>query len=380
LQQQEPARDERPRSARAPRVVLAIESSGPGGAEQVVLRLAEHLRARSIDAVIATQRPAWLTELAEQAGIPVWIDAQKPGWDPGWMLRLARRLRRERIDLLHAHEFAMGAFGGAAARLAGVRALVTLHGRLWVEGRRLRQRALRGLHLTGTGLVAVSRDLADYMARVARVPRAAVAVVENGIEIPPEPSAAEVAAVRASVRSELGLAPDATLLVAVGNLYPVKDHATLLRTLPGLANAHVAIAGRGDERPRLEALARELGVPDRVHLLGLRDDVRRCLTAADVFVHPSRSEELPLAVLEAMAAGVAIVATRVGGVPDAIVDDETGRLVEPGDVAALRRALADLLAAPDRRGSLGRAARRRVEERFSIDRMVERYQALYRLS
>lgn len=374
------AEREREQAGRATprRVVLAIESSGPGGAEQVVLRLAEGLRARGVETLLATQRPAWLTERAERAGIPVWIDPQRPGLDPAWMLRLARRLRRERVDVLHAHEFAMSTFGGAAARVVGVRALATLHGRYWVAGRALRARALRGLAAGGVRLVAVSNDLADYLAGATGVRRAAISVVENGIELPTPLGDAERAALRADVRAELGLPAGAALLLAVGNLYPVKDHATLVRALPALPGAHLAIAGRGAERERLAALAGALGVAPRLHLLGLRDDVPRWLAAADVFAHPSRAEELPLAVLEAMAAGAPVVATRVGGVPDAVRDGETGLLVEPGDVAAVTAAIASLLAAPERGRALARAARAHVEARFGVAGMVERYLALYR--
>ena len=368
-----------PRDGRSARVVLAIESSGPGGAEQVVLHLAQALRARGMDVIVATQRPAWLTERLAQVGLPVWIDPQRSGWDPAWLLRFARRLRRERVDLLHAHEFAMAAFGGAAARVAGVPALATLHGRHWISGRAARGRALGLLQRCGLGLAAVSTDLAGYLAAAAGVSRTSIAVVENGIVPPARLGTLERARVRDEVRRELGLDPESPLVVAVGNLYAVKDHATLLRALSELDGVHLAIAGRGDERDALEGLAGELGIASRLHLLGLRDDVARWLAAADVFAHPSRSEELPLAVLEAMAAGGAVVATRVGGVPDAVVHEETGLLVEVGDAGAIAAAIASLLAAPERRRVLGEAARKRIEERFTVERMVERYLQLYRL-
>ena len=147
-------------------------------------------------------------------------------------------------------------------------------------------------------------------------------------------------------------------MVAVGNLYPVKDHATLLRALARLPAARVAIAGRGDQEEPLRRLAAELGLSDRVHLLGLRDDVETVFAAADVFVQPSLSEGLPLAVLEAMANGLPVVATRVGGIPEAVVDGKTGLLVPPGDPAALAAALAAVLDADDRGACDGRCRAR----------------------
>jgi len=166
--------------------------------------------------------------------------------------------------------------------------------------------------------------------------------------------------------------------LAVGNLYPVKDHATLLRAAAVLPEVHVAIAGRGEEASRLRALARELGTAGRTHLLGVREDIENLLRAADLFAHPSRSEGLPLAILEAMAAGLPVVATRVGGVAEAVLDDETGYLVPPGDAEALRGALARVLQQSDRGAALGYAGRQRSIAEFSIETMAQRYQALYR--
>ena len=153
-----------------PRVVLAIESSGPGGAEHVVLRLAQALLADGAPAIVATQRPGWLTERVERAGGEVWLVPQRPGLDPAWVARLALRLRRERIEVLHAHEFAMGLFGGIAARLAGVRVVATLHGRQWLAGRASRPHAWRLLARAGVRHVAVSTDLATWLAAATRLP------------------------------------------------------------------------------------------------------------------------------------------------------------------------------------------------------------------
>lgn len=166
-------------------------------------------------------------------------------------------------------------------------------------------------------------------------------------------------------------------LVAVGNLYPVKDHATLLRAAVRLPVARIAIAGRGSQEEPLRRLAHELGLAERVHLLGLRDDVDTILTAADIFVQPSLSEGLPLAVLEAMAFGLPVVATRVGGVPEAVVDGDTGYLVPAGDPEALGTALARLIESPDRGRSMGAAGRERAEAGFSVQRMTDTYRQLY---
>jgi glycosyltransferase involved in cell wall biosynthesis len=365
-----------PRTSR--RIALALESSGPGGAEQVLLHLASGLRERGFDPVIVTPQPGWMTERAERAGLPVWIVPQRHGLAPDWVPRFAWRLRRAGVGLVHAHEFTMNVYAGLAARLAGVPAVATLHGRHWGVEKPRRILAYRGLRTAGMRLVAVSEDLARFLAGRMGLAPDALSVVHNGVPVPPLPSGPERVKRRAEARAALGIAADGNpLLVAVGNLYPVKDHATLLRAAALLPDVRVAIAGRGQEESRLRDLAGELGLGDRLHLLGLRDDVERVLAAADVLVQPSHSEGLPLAVLEAMGAGLPVVATRVGGVPEAVLDSETGRLVAPGDPEALAAALRGILADRERAAALGAAGHGRARAEFSVEAMLQRYVAIY---
>ncbi|HVP31971.1 MAG TPA: glycosyltransferase [Myxococcota bacterium] len=360
------------------RIALALESSGPGGAENVVLRLAAGLRAAGDEPVVVTMRPGWMTERAEAEGFEVWLAPQARGLAPGWVPRFALRLRRGGIDCLHSHEFAMNVYGGAAARLVGIPSVATIHGRNWATGSRRRGLAYRALRRLGMRVVAVSRDLAAFLAAGLPLPLEAISVVHNGIPLAAPLPAAAHAAARAATRRSLGIPVDAPLLLAVGNLYPVKDHATLLRAAATLPGVSVAIAGRGEEEEKLRALAAELGLGARLHLLGLRDDVADLHRAADLFVQPSRSEGLPLAILEAMGAGLPVVATRVGGIHEAVIDGRTGRLVPPADPAALAAALRELLDAPERRAAFGRAGAARAEQEFSLRAMTDAYRALYR--
>jgi glycosyltransferase involved in cell wall biosynthesis len=359
------------------RVVLAIESSGPGGAERMVLSLAVALKRGGDEPRIATLKPGWMTQRAEAAGIPVWIEPQRPGLDPGWVLRFARRLSRERIDALHTHEFGMNSFGSAAALLSRTPAISTIHGRHWVVDRLRRRVAYRLLRRLGVPIIAVSRNLAGFLEQRLSLPPGVLEVVHNGIAMEPALRPEERAARRAALRAEIGIPPKLPLLIAVGNLYPVKDHATLLQALPQLPDPWLAIAGRGGEEENLRRLARELGIAQRVHLLGLRDDIPTLLAAGDVFVQPSRSEGLPLSVLEAMAQQIPIVATDVGGVGEAVKDGETGYLVRSGDPAALAAAICRILDSPDRGASLATAANARVRDEFSVERMLSRYRNLY---
>ncbi len=358
------------------RIALALESSGPGGAEQMVLRLAGCLRRAGHEPVVFALRPGWMTEHAAQRGLAVRVVPQRPGLDPGFVLRFARELRRAGCGLLHAHEFAMGVYGGAAAMLARIPRLATLHGSAYGVAKRRRALAWRLLMRLGMPVVPVSRDLAAAVAPALGRTPGDLPVIHNGVPVSTEPPDRGREA-RRVLRRALGLPGEDALLVCVGNLYPVKDHATLLRALPAVPGARVAIAGRGGEEARLRALAAELGLGPRLHLLGVVDDVASLLRAADLFVHPSRSEGLPLAVLEALASGLPVVASRVGGIPEAVEDGRSGVLVPPGDPEALAGALRGLLAEPERAEALGRAGHERAVRAFSVEAMTQRYLDLY---
>jgi len=183
------------------------------------------------------------------------------------------------------------------------------------------------------------------------------------------------------LRSELGLGSADRLVLAVGNLYPVKGHRFLLEACALLRqrhpNLHLAIAGRGALANALREQARALGLARHFHLLGLRADIPNLLAGADVFVLPSVSEGLPLALLEAMFAGRPIVASDVGEVRAALADGAAGLVVEPGSVAALAAALDRLLATPSEAAEFGARAAQRAAAEYDVSRMVARYVALY---
>jgi glycosyltransferase involved in cell wall biosynthesis len=221
--------------------------------------------------------------------------------------------------------------------------------------------------------VTVSPTLTRGLSRDLWIRASRIVTVPNGASLTP--------ASQSSLRDELQLGAGDRLAVAIGNLYPVKGHGYLLDALARLATRvprlHVAIAGRGDLEAALRARARILHVDDRVHLLGLRSDVPNLLAGADVFVLPSLSEGLPLALLEAMMAGRPIIATAVGEVPAVLSNGRAGVLVPPGDAEALANALAGVLSDPALAHRLGGAAARRAAEEYTFEKMMGRYVALY---
>jgi len=343
----------------------------------MVVQLGEALRDRGVEVAIATMQPGWMTERAEAAGIPVWIEFMRSGPDPRWIARFRKRLRTERIDVFHSHEYEMNAYGGVAARSAGIPNVATLHGS--VAGTSAKQLlAYRALGAIGQRMVAVSHDLLKTLAaRVGGRGSREGRVIHNGTRVPPVVTRAEREARRRRDRAALDVPADGPLFAAIGSLYPVKDHATLLRAVAWIPGARVAIAGRGREEEALRRLGTQLGLADRVHLLGLRDDVPRVLGAADVFVQPSLSEGLPLAVLEAMAHQCCVVATDVGGVGEAVVEGVTGLLVPPGSPDLLADALREIVSDPERAHSMADAGWKRARDEFSTEAMTDRYLTLY---
>ena len=227
--------------------------------------------------------------------------------------------------------------------------------------------------------VAVSRAVASQLVERDSVPEESIRVIWNGVDTeqfrPPRGRRVDV-----EIRRELGLQQEGTLLIgSVGRLSPEKGLGTLLESVArlerGSRTVHVALVGDGPERGTLEQQASQLRLTERVHFLGARDDIATLLPTFDVFALPSQHEALPYALVEAMAAGRASVASEVGGVPE-ILDSSRGRLVPPSDVPALTSALEQLLD-DDLRDRLGRAARRYAEEHLSVEAMTRQYEELY---
>jgi glycosyltransferase involved in cell wall biosynthesis len=248
-----------------------------------------------------------------------------------------------------------------------------MHGSRYYAGRLQRRVALRAAMCGHTRVAAVSHQLADHISRDLRLRRSRIAMIRNGVRFSP--------ASKSTLRDELSLRPGDRLLVAVGNLYEVKGHRYAIDALARLADRHpalhLAIAGRGELARPLAERARALGLGNRVHLLGLRDDVAGVLAAADLFVMPSLSEGLPLALLEAMFAGRAIVATGVGEVRSTLDDGQAGVIVPPANAAALADAIDGLLGDPGRADALARRARDRAAAEYDVAHMVRHYGSMY---
>lgn len=343
----------------------------------MLIHLAEALRTRGHEVLYVgpEDQTGWLGERLREGGFETAAFRIRRPVDPRCAAHLVRLIRRRRVDLVHSHEFSLAVYGALAAGIARLPHVITMHGGRYYAGRWRRRAALRWAFRHSRRVVAVSRATRTDLTRTLGVGPGGIRVVPNGV--PPRPGSGE------GVREELGIAGDEPLMLAVGSLYPVKGHAVLLEALGRLVRSRsvppwrLAVAGRGGEEQRLRRRIEDEGLGGRVHLLGFRDDVGDLLAAADLFVMPSLSEGLPLALLEAMHAGTAIVASGVGGIPEAVTTGREAVLVPPGDPAALAAALASVLADRRLRCSLSEAARARARARFSVAAMTDAYERIY---
>ena len=353
-----------------------IESDGPGGAERMLASVASELQAGDRDTVVIApaRGEGWLARELRGTGVQVELFHLDRPFSPKFARWVAEVFRRHRVALAHSHEFTMAVYGAWAARRVGIPHIITMHGSRYYAGRLQRRIAMRLAVQFSSATVAVSRTLSRHLARDLWLRPSRIVTIPNGVR----PS---LTAGPSTLRDELRLQSDDQLTVAVGNLYPVKGHSVLVDAMallaPRFPRLHVAIAGRGELAAPLRHRAEELGVSDRVHLLGLRSDIANVLSAADLFVLPSLSEGVPLALLEAMLAGKPVVASAVGEVPTVLDGGRAGALVPASDAAALADALEELLSDPARARSLGAAAQARATAAYTFDVMMSAYRAMY---
>ena len=354
----------------AARVLHFVDALIRGGGEQLLVALATRAdRERFDPAVACFRREAYGDEL-EAAGRTVHVVPKRRAFDLGLLVALVRLLRREGIAVLHCHELQSATYGTLAGRLAGVPVVVTIHG-IGIFSQRRAGALLPRIGRWASRVVFVGHWLREAAAAEFGVRPRHATVIHNGVDV----AAFAPAAADPELAAELRVPPGAPVVGSVGTLRAVKDYPTLLRAF-ARARARV-LAGGGAERARLAALAGELGVAAPVRFAGDRGDVPRVLRLFDVFALSSRTEGISVALLEAMATGLPAVVTDTGGNPEVVGDGQTGRLVPVGDHERLGDALAGLLAEPERRRAWGQAARRRVVNEFSFDRMLSDYESIY---
>jgi len=348
-----------------------------GGAERMVATLSIHLRRWGHDVAVVSMYPpfdTWIEKELHEEGVPITHCGKRRGLDLRVIGRIRRAIIELRPDVLHTHLYVLKYAVPALATTRRCRVVHTIHN---VADKEVDRPSMILQHVAfraGVVPVAIGQSVAESVRRCYRLDPAHI--IPNGI---PVARFAPPRGAREEVRVSLGVPPRAPVFASVGKLEPQKNHRALLAAFASerLASlgAHLLLAGDGILRRDLEGEARVLGCGDRVHFLGVRSDVPRVLAAADAFVLASRYEGNPLCVMEAMAAGKAIVATAVGCVPELVVDG-AGRLVPPEDVSALEAALFELASDAGKAQAMGMAAGR-AAARFDDVLMARAYEQVY---
>ena len=342
------------------------------GGPQQVLYLVSALIGRGHDCTLVCPPATGVDSAARAAGIPVRNLFCAGDLDLPFAYRLAQYLQSARPELVHCHS-RRGAdmLGGLAASFADIPAIVSRR----VDNTEMRLvAALR--YRPFARIIAISEAIANVL-RDHDVAAERIEVIRSAVDTARFAQPVD----RDAFRAEFGIPEGALVIGAAGQLIPRKGHRYLLQAAAELRVSHpgfrLIIFGEGQLDNELRAQAAELGLGEAAQFAGFRDDLDDFLGCIDIFAHPALAEGLGVATLKAAAAGVPVVGFDAGGVPEAVVDGETGLLVPAEDVAALRDAIAMLLDSSELRGRLGRAGRERMQKEFSIATMVDRHEQLY---
>lgn len=385
------------------RVMQLVSNLEIGGAQEVVRTLAENLVGAGCVSVVCTFKDGPLRADIEQMNIPVEILPERshsvvslPGFTKD-LIQLRRGLvgiiRKHQIDIIQTHLLRSMDFLALSLRMnAGPKVYWTFHNSLFdlredhlvtnkwlLKPKRFSHHLLYRLGSNWVnGIVAVSADVKkSILATMKGIPAEKIKVILNCVDV----SRYGKNANRASKRSNLGFGESDHLMTLVATFKRQKGHSVLIEAVAGLIQdfpqLHILLVGDGELRDQLKSRAQELNLEGHFHFLGLRSDISDILSASDSFVLPSLWEGLPMALIEAMASRLPIVATNVSGTRQVMVPGETGILVEPGNVQELTHAISELISDPTRAHSMGRNARHRVENLFSAQKQAREYLSLF---
>ena len=359
-------------------VAFVTTSMGIGGAERLLVELINRIdRTRFEPILICLKEADTLGEELSRAGVRVHACLSRHRLDLGVVGRLASVLRGARVQVVCT----VGSggdrsfWGRIAARFAGVPVVVSSAHSMGIPDRFEPHNRL--LNALTDAFIATAHLQRRYLVQAEGIPAAKVRVIYNGVDLARfRPGFGHLDA-----RREFGIPPEAPLAAVVAYLRPEKNLEMFLnaaaRVHRQIPRAHFLIVGDGPERSRLEATARSLALHGTVHFAGLRDRIHEWVCAADLIALTSRCEAFPVSLLEAMACGKPVVATRVGAIPEMVVPGTTGHLITPGDHRAMADAMCELLADPVKAKEIGIRGRNHVERHFDINNMVRGYESLF---
>jgi glycosyltransferase involved in cell wall biosynthesis len=374
------------------RVGFVVHVMQVAGAEVLVREAVRRLAGRIAPTVFCLDRVGQIGEELLAQGVDVVCLNRRPGWDFAVSRRLAAEARARRIEVFHAHQYTPFFYTAFAKLLTWPRPklILTEHGRHYPDVVSPARRAFNRLVLDRLAdeVNACVGFSGRALSRIDGFRGNRIEIIDNGIEVERYGPGGVGDGVphsqtdRTALRVKLGIDPARRYIVHVARHHPVKDQPTLLRgfalAAPDLPDVDLLLVGDGPLRGELEAIAKALGVADRVKFLGIRPDIPDVLAAADVFALTSVSEAASLTLLEAMATGLPVVVTDVGGNPDLVRAGIDGLLFPRGDAAGCAAAFRRLFTEPGLTATLGANGRQRVREKYRLEQTIERYWGLYR--
>ncbi len=364
------------------KVLHLISSRGVYGAERVVLTLCKHADPEKIEPVMGIFRKKGsggdrLLREAKRLGIIYEDILYTRAYDITQLLDLVRIVRRHRPQIIHTHEYKANILGFCVAKALDIPIVTTVHVLYDLKGReKIHLRLSLWLMKYLNAVMTVSKEIRNQLQSL-RFPQKNIVTIRNVPPLTEKRPASETC----SFREEIGNPSDQKLIGFVGRLVYAKGCDQLIHAIAGMkrkgCDFSVVVAGDGPERESLEALAKNLGVYERIHFCGFRSDTEHIYSSLDLLVLPSREEGTPLVMLEGMAQEVPIVATMVGGIPEVIKDRVNGLLVPPDDPAALAEAIVESLSRPDETRKRVLEAKKTVTESHNLEAWIKKYQDVY---
>ena len=348
-----------------------------GGTEKMIYYLARGLDKKKFNVTVAclTCGGAIADEL-RRAGIDVHPLCMKSKFDVGIIYSLYSLIKEKKVDLLHTYLFHANLLGRIVGKLAGVPVIISSERTMGYEGkhRKVMNRITSPL---ATAFTANSHAVKNFMVEEIRLPEEKINVIYNGVDL----EMFELKVEKEKMRKSLGVEREDMVCVTVARLDVLKGVSYLIKAARKVVeekpNTRFLIVGDGPLKKELKKLSNRLGLDEHVFFLGLRHDIPEILKSSDIFILPSVWEGLPNAVLEAMAAGLPIVATKTAGVPELVSEGETGFLAEPKNPDALAETIIRSLSHKEKLEEMGRIGRKRVEEFFSLEKMIKENELFY---
>lgn len=360
------------------KVMHVIEDLENGGAERVLINLVAGLPVQFFQTMVCclAKKGRMAAEL-EERGLRVIALHKRPGVDVGLLWRLQKLLRAQQIDILHTHVFTANLWGRLAGILARVPVLITHEHSTFTIADQTRRGIEQQLARTTTQIISVSEQLRRCLIETGGLPADKVITIHNGLRLP----VAVNQATQMELQRELDLERFSPLIGSIGRQEVRKNYPLLLEAMPKILEhypqAGLLLVGEGPETSHLKQLAQAKGLAENVIFAGHRQEIYELLSFMSVFCLPSQTEGISMAILEALAAKVPVVATRVGGNPEIILDDRYGLLVPPNDKSAFTGALLQTLQDRETAGARAQAGQKFVQENFSEQQMIQRITALY---